>query len=142
MSVAIQWLSGVLLVTGLLLIGLAAVGLLRLRDAYGRMNAAGKAGGLGVVCVVAGSALAVADPEAGTKAVLAIVFQLITVPVGSFAIARAAYRAATPLHASTAHDELAPQASPHDDTTGRAPLGPGSAPSRGPAPERDGGAGP
>lgn len=33
--------------------GLAGLGLLRLPDAYTRMNATGKAGGLGVVCVYA-----------------------------------------------------------------------------------------
>lgn len=119
MSTAADILIALLLVVGVVLIGLAGIGLLRLPDAYARMNAAGKAGGLGVVCIVAGAALAVADVEAGTKAAVAIVLQLLTVPIGSFAIARAAYRAHTPLDPITAYDEFAqPPADAEDDTTG------------------------
>lgn len=101
-----------LLSVGIILMGLAGIGLMRLPDAYTRMNAAGKAGGLGVACIVAGSFLAVAEMNAAVTAIIAIVLQLLTVPIGSVAIAQAAYRTRTPLDPKTAYDDLA--ATGHD----------------------------
>ena len=107
MTVIADALSVLLIVIGLLLTGVSGLGLLRLPDAYSRINAAGKASGLGVVCVVAGSALITADLNAGVKALVAIALQLITVPIGSYAVARAAYRAGAPQDPRIAYDELA-----------------------------------
>jgi multicomponent Na+:H+ antiporter subunit G len=107
MTVIADVLSALLVLIGLLLTGVSGLALLRLPDAYSRMNAAGKASGLGVVFVITGSALMTADLAAGAKALVAIALQLISVPIGTYAIARAAYRAGTPQDPRIAYDELA-----------------------------------
>jgi|1185.fasta_scaffold271178_1 multicomponent Na+:H+ antiporter subunit G len=99
--------STVLTLTGALLIALAGVGLLRLPDVYTRLNAAAKAGGLGIVLVLLGDLVTAPGWGTAVKVVVAIALQLITVPVGSFALGRAAYRAGTPLWEGTRYDELA-----------------------------------
>ena len=99
-------LGYVLVAAGVLLVAVAALGLLRLPDAYLRMNAVTKAAGLGVIVVLLG-ALALAPSWSNAwKVALAVALQLITVPVGGFAIGRASYRAGTPLAEVTGYDEL------------------------------------
>lgn len=109
--------AGVLLAVGALLIAVAAVGLLRLPDAYNRMNAVAKAATLGLVCVLLGVLLH--DPGWRSAAVLgaAVALQLLTAPVGGFAVARAAYRAGAPLAASTRYDRLADRRGTSGDGT-------------------------
>lgn len=104
----------VLALSGILLIALAGIGLLRLPDVYSRLNAAGKAAGLGIVLVLLGDLVTTPGWATAAKVVLAIVLQLVTVPVGSFALGRAAYRSGAPLWQGTLYDELA------DESTGEA----------------------
>lgn len=96
-----------LALAGTLLIALAGVGILRLPDVYGRLNAAAKAAGLGIVLVLLGDLVTAASWSTAVKIVLAIVLQLATVPVGSYALGRAAYRSRAPLWHGTRYDELA-----------------------------------
>lgn len=105
-GLALDIVGGVLVLAGTFLVAVAAVGLLRLRDAYLRMNAVTKAASLGVVLVLAG--VAFLDPSWPTvvKVLIAIGLQLLTAPVAGFALGRAAYRAGTPLSTATRYDEL------------------------------------
>lgn len=75
---------------GVLMVLLAAVGLLRLPDVYTRSHAAGKAATLGVCCVMLGAALGLGGAGALLRALLAVMFLFITIPVGAQLIARAA----------------------------------------------------
>lgn len=77
---------------GVLMVLLAAVGLLRFPDVYTRSHAAGKAATLGVCCVLLGSALGLGGTGALLRAVLSVVFLFVTIPVGAQLIARAALR--------------------------------------------------
>ncbi len=106
----------VLALTGILLIALAGIGLLRLPDVYSRLNAAGKAAGLGIVLVLLGDLVTTPGWGTAAKVLLAIVLQLVTVPVGSFALGRAAYRSGAPLWHGTCYDELADDSA--DDAAG------------------------
>ncbi|WP_046470023.1 monovalent cation/H(+) antiporter subunit G [Allosalinactinospora lopnorensis] len=101
------FVGGVLIALGVGLTLLAGIGLLRLPDAYNRMNAVAKAASLGVVLTLAGTVILMPDPAAVVKTLVAIVLQLITAAVGGFAIARAAYRSGTPLARINRFDELA-----------------------------------
>ena len=85
-------LAVVLVAFGVLMILLAAVGLLRLPDVYMRSHAAGKAATLGVCSVLLGVAAALGDPGAWSRVVLAVVFLFFTIPVGAQLVARAALR--------------------------------------------------
>lgn len=105
--------GGGLIGLGVLLVLLAGVGLLRFPDVFTRSSAATKAAGLGIALVFAGTACVVGTAEAAVKLGLAIVLQFITAPVAGHVIARAAYRAGTPLWDGTVRDELDPNTPQH-----------------------------
>lgn len=91
---------------GVALIAIAGLGLLRLPDAYTRLNTATKAASLGIAAVLAGVALLLPGPANAVKLVLALVLQLMTAPVGAYAIARAAHHVRTPQWEGTRYDRL------------------------------------
>ena len=101
-----------LLVAGALVLGggfvaVAGIGMLRLPDVLIRMHASTKAGTLGCGLVVLGVAGYTADALAITKALLVVLFLLLTAPVAAHLIGRAAYRSGTPLWEGTHVDESA-----------------------------------
>lgn len=117
----------VLVLVGASLALLAAVGLHRFPDVFARMHAATKSATLGLLLILAATAVWLADPVATAKITLVAVLQLITAPVGAHMIGRAAYRAGTELSAETQIDELAqagaidePAASPDSPSGGHA----------------------
>ena len=85
----------VLAVTGTALVAIAAIGLLRLPDAYNRANAVSKAASLGVVCVLLGVLVLMLTPFTAVILGLSVILQLLTTPFGAYAAARAAYRSGT-----------------------------------------------
>ena len=94
----------VLAAFGVLMILLAAVGLIRLSDVYMRSHAAGKAATLGVCCVMLGSAFGLGGAGALIRALLTVVFLFVTIPVGAQLIARAALRNGARPHPDTRLD--------------------------------------
>ena len=114
-----EWVVAVLIVSGALFTLVAALGVLRLPDVLNRMHASTKAGTLG--CGLILLALAVhSGGEAGViaKSLAAIVFILLTAPVGAHMIGRAAYRTGVPLWKETRINELraAEDSKPGSDT--------------------------
>lgn len=83
--------SAVLLLLGALSCLFGAVGLLRLPDMLGRLQAASKPQTLGLLLVLAGTALRV-ELESAATLVLVAFFQVITAPVISQLAGRSAYR--------------------------------------------------
>jgi multicomponent Na+:H+ antiporter subunit G len=83
--------SAVLLLAGALSCLLGAVGLLRLPDLPGRLQAATKPQTLGLLLILAGTAVRV-ELESAATLVLVALFQVITAPVISQLVGRAAYR--------------------------------------------------
>jgi multicomponent Na+:H+ antiporter subunit G len=75
---------------GSLLLLLAAVGVWRMPDVYNRLQAGTKASTLGLILVFAGLALLM--PADWPKAVLIVLFVLLTSPLSSHALARTAHR--------------------------------------------------
>lgn len=69
------------------------IGLVRLPDVYNRLQAATKCVTLGTCSILFGTFLIVGPTAAGMKALLCIVFLLLTSPVAAHAIARGAHRA-------------------------------------------------
>lgn len=88
-----QYLAALLMVIGALFSLLAAIGVLRLPDLYTRMHAASKAGVVGAGLVLLALALASGDGPVMLRAILGILFLLLTTPVAAHLLARAAYRA-------------------------------------------------
>lgn len=82
----------VLLLLGSLLCLAAAIGLVRFPDLLTRMHAGTKPQALGTLLVLLGLALRLREPLAIGMILLISLFQLLTVPVGSHMVGRAAYR--------------------------------------------------
>jgi multicomponent Na+:H+ antiporter subunit G len=94
----------VLGVFGVVMILLAAMGLVRFPDVYMRSHAAGKAATLGVCSVLLGVAAAIGEPGAWARVLLAVAFLFFTIPVGAQLVARAALRNGAPPDPSTRID--------------------------------------
>jgi multicomponent Na+:H+ antiporter subunit G len=99
-------ISAVLLLVGALSCLLGAFGLLRLPDLPARMQAATKPQTLGLLLILAGTALRV-ELESAVTLVLVGLFQVITAPVVSQLLGRSAYRGGTVRRDLLVVDELA-----------------------------------
>jgi multicomponent Na+:H+ antiporter subunit G len=100
---------------GLAFMTVAGIGLLRMPDLLTRMHASSKAGTLGAALVLAAVALHFGDAAITVRVVVVCVFLLLTAPVASHVIARAAYRTGVPLAPETVIDELAEAESTTDE---------------------------
>ncbi|MFJ6281316.1 monovalent cation/H(+) antiporter subunit G [Arthrobacter subterraneus] len=95
------------LVTGVLFFAVAALGLARFPDVYTRLSAVTKAATLGVCLVLVGVVLVDPSWRSAVAVVVAVALQLVTSPVGGFALGRAAYRAGVPLAPGAGYNDLA-----------------------------------
>ncbi|CAN5486301.1 monovalent cation/H(+) antiporter subunit G [soil metagenome] len=89
MSMAAAIVASVLILGGSVLALIAAVGLFRLPDVFGRMHAATKPAVLGVILVLFGCAVVLGDWSATARLLLAAILQLVTAPVAMNAVGRA-----------------------------------------------------
>jgi len=92
MSDLLLWVAGLLLIGGGVFALAGAIGVLRFPDVFTRLHASSKAGvagsGLGLIAV----ALAAQDAGLSARAILALVFFLMTTPLAAHLVARAALR--------------------------------------------------
>ncbi|HVL50972.1 MAG TPA: monovalent cation/H(+) antiporter subunit G [Actinomycetota bacterium] len=100
-------LASILLLSGVAFVLLAGIGLQRFPDVFARMHAATKAATLGLLLVLAGTALQLSSPGDVAKLVLVAGLMFVTAPVGAHMVGRAAYRAGNELSPETSVDELA-----------------------------------
>lgn len=82
------WIADLLLLVGALFLFLGALGLWRMPDLYTRLQAGTKAVTLGSVAMLLG--IGVAEPAWWPKLLLITLFILLTSPLGSSTVARAA----------------------------------------------------
>ncbi|MBN2528044.1 MAG: monovalent cation/H(+) antiporter subunit G [Deltaproteobacteria bacterium] len=101
----IDWIVVILLSIGAFFMLVAAIGVVRLPDLYQRLHASTKASTLGVAFILLAVALDAREVGVVTRCVVAIVFFILTAPVGSHLIARAAIRAGEPLDKKTLSNE-------------------------------------
>lgn len=101
-----EYLAAFLLISGGLVSLLAAVGVLRLQDAFMRMHAATKSGVVGCGLVLVGVAIAEGTWATSIKVAVAVGFLLLTTPVAGHLLARAAYVSGAPFWARTRQDQL------------------------------------
>jgi multicomponent Na+:H+ antiporter subunit G len=87
-----DWLAAALLVTGSLFLLMSAVGLLRLPDFLCRMHAVAKGTALGISLILLAIAVRLGFENAGLKVALAILFQLVTIPVSGHLLTQIAWR--------------------------------------------------
>lgn len=96
---------GALLLVGVVFGLLAGVGVLRMPDAYMRMQAATKAGTLGVACVALAVAVQFNSLHIAVEALLIVGFFFLTAPVAAHLIARAGFDADLPIWKRTTIEE-------------------------------------
>jgi multicomponent Na+:H+ antiporter subunit G len=106
-QVILDVLGATLLLVGALLCLAAALGLLRFPDVLSRTHAATKPQTLGMLCVVIGLGLWLRDPTAIGLLILAGMLQLMTIPVASHLVGRAACRTGQFRTDLTSPDEFA-----------------------------------
>ncbi len=105
MSSILDVAASIFLVAGAGFVALAALGLVRLPDLYLRMHSVAKAGTLGCGFLLTGVALAVPDLGVVLRVLGAIFFLLVTTPVATHLIGRAAHQTGVPLSKGTKLDE-------------------------------------
>ncbi|MEL6480947.1 MAG: monovalent cation/H(+) antiporter subunit G [Pseudomonadota bacterium] len=96
--------AAIALVAGGLLCFAAGLGVVRFQDVYLRMHAATKAGTLGLMFIALALVFAAPGLEIVIKVILVSLFMIITAPVGSHLIGRAAFRTGTPFWEGTGVD--------------------------------------
>lgn len=80
-----------LIALGLIVTGVTVFGVVRMKGLYVRLQAASKAAMLGTVAILAAS-IGTGDGATIARAVIVILFLLLTTPVAAHAIVQAAYR--------------------------------------------------
>lgn len=105
--IVVDVLSAALMLTAAGFVLLAGVGLHRFDDVFSRLHAATKAVTFGVLLVAVGGSLQFDSTVSVVKLVLAGALQLVSAPVGSHILARAAYHSGTELSPLTLIDQLA-----------------------------------
>jgi len=95
----------IFIVVGVIFNLLGCLGLLRFPDYYTRLQASTKSVTLGTCGILLGVFFTSGWSEAGIKAILCIVFLLLTTPVSAHALARAAHKSGVPLWEKTSRDE-------------------------------------
>jgi multicomponent Na+:H+ antiporter subunit G len=101
----IELIGSMFILAGAVFLFSAGLGLLRMPDAYTRIQAGTKASTLGNMLVLIG--LAFYHPNWTFRLILVIYFVLLTNPVSSHALSRAAWLMRTPMTSSSVTDALA-----------------------------------
>jgi multicomponent Na+:H+ antiporter subunit G len=100
----LELIGGIFALLGSLFLLLASIGIIRMPDAFNRMQTGTKATTLGSLLFMAG--IAMARPEWSGKMVLLMIFILFSNPLSSHALARAAHKYGIPLGEKAVCDQL------------------------------------
>jgi multicomponent Na+:H+ antiporter subunit G len=88
----IEFLTAILVVSGALLILASAIGVLRLPDVLCRSHAVAKALTLGIFLMLLGLWVHQGEKQTSLKIILAIFFQVVTIPMGSHLVGLLAFQ--------------------------------------------------
>lgn len=97
-------IGGIIALLGSLFLLLASIGIIRMPDAYNRMQTGTKATTLGSLLFMAG--IAMARPEWSGKMILLMIFILFSNPLSSHTLARAAHKIGIPMGKKAVCDHL------------------------------------
>ena len=86
------WLGWAFCTVGIVVVLVAAAGVLRLPDALSRQHAATKAGTVAVILFATGTALIVQEAAWTWRLLVIVILLMFTLPLASHALARAAAR--------------------------------------------------
>jgi len=102
----LQYVAAAAVLSGAVFGLLAAIGLVRLPDLYTRLHAASKAGVVGTGLILIAVALISTDGAVVLRAILGIIFLLLSTPIAAHLLARAAYKAGELPTVATAIEEI------------------------------------
>ncbi|ALO16325.1 Mrp complex subunit G1 [Salinivirga cyanobacteriivorans] len=105
--------GAIIVLLGSIFLFLGALGLLRMPDSFNRIQAGTKASTLGTLLSLAG--LIFLMPGWWGKLLVLMIFIILTNPVSSHVLARAAYYIKTPLTSKTVVDKYKDEANPEMD---------------------------
>ncbi len=100
----LQIIGAVIVVSGSLVLLIAAIGLLRMPDAYNRIQVGTKASTLGIALIMIGLALVI--PSWVGKFITILLFVMLTNPISSNVLMRASHKVGEPLSSITVIDKL------------------------------------
>jgi len=106
MSELLQYLAALAVLIGAVFALLAAIGIVRLPDLYTRLHAASKAGVVGAGLILIAVALISTDAAVMLRAILGIIFLLLSTPIAAHLLARAAYKAGEMPTVTTTIEEI------------------------------------
>jgi len=92
-ATVLQYFAAVAVLAGAVFGLLAAIGIVRLPDLYTRLHAASKAGAVGTGLILIAVAMISTDGSVMLRAILGIIFLLLSTPIAAHLLARAAYKA-------------------------------------------------
>lgn len=99
-------LTGIFLILGSFIVLLAGLGVVKMPDIYTRMSATSKASTLGVSIILITTGFFFGTTEIITRTLLIVIFLMITAPVASHLLGKAAYLNKLPLWNRTKRDDL------------------------------------
>lgn len=102
----LQYVASAAVLAGAVFCLLAAIGIVRLPDLYTRLHAASKAGVVGTGLILIAVALISTDGAVILRAILGIIFLLLSTPIAAHLLARAAYKAGELPAATTTIEEI------------------------------------
>lgn len=102
----LQYIAAAFVLVGAVFGLLAAIGIVRLPDLYTRLHAASKAGVVGAGFILLAVALISTDGAVVLRAILGIVFLLLSTPIAAHLLARAAHKAGELPTVTTTIEEL------------------------------------
>lgn len=100
-----ETISTLVIATGILFNLFGCIGLIRLPDAYNRLQSATKCATLGTCSILLGVLIRYGWVDIGVKALIAIPLLFFTATVAAHALAKAAYRAGVKLGDKSIHDD-------------------------------------
>ncbi|HDL77385.1 MAG TPA: Na+/H+ antiporter subunit G [Lentisphaerae bacterium] len=100
-----SWLGTLLLLVGAAFDLVGCIGLVRLPDVYNRLQAGTKCVTLGTCLILLGTAVLVDCPACSVKAILCLLFVLVTSPTAAHALARGAKVSGVPLWEGSVLDQ-------------------------------------
>lgn len=101
-----NYIGGLLLLSGATFSLLAAVGVLRLPDLFTRLHAASKAGVVGGGLVLLAVGVISMDAAIWVRAVIGVLFLVLTTPISAHLLARASYLAGGKFYINTIQNDL------------------------------------
>ncbi|MFA4842245.1 MAG: monovalent cation/H(+) antiporter subunit G [Candidatus Omnitrophota bacterium] len=102
-----EGLGYILILTGLCFDIFGCIGLIRLPDVYNRLQATTKCVTLGTCSILLGALVIKGFSVTGIKALLCIIFLLLTAPVAAHALARGAHKSGVKLWEGSVCDQYA-----------------------------------